>query len=354
MTTTAAILGLTQPHARSHLRTLQISDRIDRIAIWDPDQEVLDRVTSEQGDKIGGAFTNLGQMLERESILFATPNLENDANPDVCVELLEGGVHVLSEKPIGSTAAEVERVVNAAEAAGLKLGVFYCNRYLPNMRQARQLVEEGVIGRLTSCEARMVTSQPKFRQSAPWLFDKQRAGGGILSWLGCHYIDLMRYVSGDEVATVSGMVDTLSGMDITVEDVASVSWRFKSGALGSIRAGYELSLSGSGYSGGAYDSYLGFRGTEGRIVWKYDEHPLNLQVESATDAWKASPRRTVTYEQPESAAYGGQSGLDFVHAFIDSALGQGEPPASGRDALAAARIIEAAYVSSDSGRHVEI
>ena len=206
------------------------------------------------------------------------------------------GVHVLSEKPIGRTAAEVEKVVTAAEAAGLKLGVSYGNRFLPNMRLARQLVQEGVIGRLTSCEGRMVTSQPKFRQSAPWLFDKARAGGGILSWLGCHYIDLMRYVSGEEVAAVSAMTDTLGDMEITVEDVATVNFRFGNGALGSLRAGYELALSGGGYSGGSYDAYLGFRGTCGRIVWNFEERPLSLHVDSATEEWRASPRRTFSFE----------------------------------------------------------
>ena len=47
--TTAAILGMTQPHARAHLRTMQISDRVDRIAVWDPDRSALDAVMAEQG-----------------------------------------------------------------------------------------------------------------------------------------------------------------------------------------------------------------------------------------------------------------------------------------------------------------
>lgn len=352
---TAAVVGMSQPHASAHLRTLQTSDRIGRIAICDADQGVLDRVRAEHGDKVQAAYTDIAGLLQGESLLFSVCNLENDLNAAACQSLIEGGVHVFSEKPIGRTAAEVESVTLAAEAAGLKLGVAYCNRALPNMELARQLVADGVIGRITSIEGRMVTSQPRFRQSAPWLFDVERAGGGILSWLGCHYFDLMRFVSGDEVTAVSGMVDSLSETEVTVEDVAAVNLRFGDGAIGSLRAGYELALSGSGYAGGAYDSYLGFRGTAGRIVWRYDEAPLNLHVESSTEAWKTAPRRTFTFEQPDDVpAYGGQHGLDFVHAFVDAALGRGEPTANGRDALAVARIIEAAYASSASGRQVDL
>ena len=48
---TAAVVGMSQPHASAHLCTLQTSDRIGRIAICDADQGVLDRVRAEQGDK---------------------------------------------------------------------------------------------------------------------------------------------------------------------------------------------------------------------------------------------------------------------------------------------------------------
>jgi len=95
----------------------------------------------------------------------------------------------------------------------------------------------------------MVTSQVKSRNPKHWLFDRSISGGGILSWLGGHYIDLLCYVMDADIVSVSAVVDTLSGEDIDVEDVASLSFRFSNGALGRLQAGYQLSISGAGYMG---------------------------------------------------------------------------------------------------------
>ncbi len=350
----AALFGVTHPHSRAHLRTLQLSSMVSGIVLYDEDAEALEQVRSEAGEKVEGVYSDLNSLLEKEEILVSVACFRNDLNSDLCLRLIEAGVHVISEKPIAACADDVERVVRASAEAGIKLGVMYQNRYHPVSREARRLVQEGAIGRVTSCEARIVTSQVKFRDPAHWLFSREMAGGGILSWLGCHYIDLLPYVLGDEVAAVSAMVDTLSGEAIDVEDVASVSFKFRSGVIGGLQAGYQLALSGSGYSGASYDTYVGFRGTEGRVYWRPVDSPPRLYVESAHPAWKSAPMRTFEYTLPALAAYGGVYGLSFLEDFIGAAQGEGEPPAAGEDALKVARIVEAAYASSETGRRVEL
>lgn len=200
----------------------------------------------------------------------------------------------------------------------------------------------------------MVTSQVKFRNPEHWLFSKERAGGGILSWLGCHYIDLLSYVTGEDIVSVSAIVDTLSGEAINVEDVASVSFRFQGGAIGSLQAGYQLAMSKSGYIGPNYDSYVGFRGTEGRMFWEPSGKQHRLHVESARSDWRGSPVRTLAYTLPALDAYGGAYGVAFLEDFIDAALEDGAPPTRGEDALKVARIVEAAYASSASGNRVDL
>ena len=200
----------------------------------------------------------------------------------------------------------------------------------------------------------MVTSQVKFRNPGHWLFNKSVSGGGILSWLGCHYIDLLTYVLGDDIVSVSAMVDTLSGEAIDVEDVASLSFRFSSGALGSMQAGYHLAISGAGYTGPSYDTYMGFRGTLGRVFWTPSGGPSELHLESVAEAWHTAPQRTFDYVLPQIDAYGGAYGVAFMDDFIRSTVGQSTLPASGRDALKVANIIDAAYRASDSGNRIDI
>ena len=347
-----ALFGVTHPHSRHHLKTLQASSMVSGIILYDQDSEALER--SGSGKKVESVYTDLEALLKEEEFLVGIACVENDLNASLCNRLIEAGIHVISEKPIGRNTEEVESVVTAAREKNLKLGVMYTNRSHPVSQEARKLVQEGVIGRVTSCEARMVTSQVKFRNPEHWLFEKERSGGGILSWLGCHHIDLLCYVMGDDITSVSGIVDTLSGEAIDVEDVASVSFRFRSGAIGGLQAGYQLAMSTEGYQGAKYDNYVGFRGTEGRVYWSPIDRPPRLHVESARQEWASAPERTFDFMLPEVEAYGGAHGLSFVETFFSSALGMGEPVATGEDALRVARILDAIYESSSTGRRIEL
>jgi predicted dehydrogenase len=235
------------------------------------------------------------------------------------------------------------------------LGVCYQNRTLPAVQLMRKLVGDGLLGPLISVEMRMITTRVAARNPKNWLFKNAQSGGGILSWLGCHYLDMMRYVTGDEIVAVSAEVATRSGEAIDVEDVATLALRFRSGAVGSFHAGYMMALSGGGYHNKAgYDTYGGFNGQLGRITWSSPSSPIKLAVESIHPAWASAPQRTFDLPLAESPAYGGVSGEQFIRDFIRAAQGEGQAWTSGSDALQVARIIDAAYEASRSGQRVTI
>lgn len=344
------LFGVSHPHARAHLKTLALLDRVDTIGLQDDDAKMLADVASDTG--LSETFDTVEAAIADGRPAWAVACYPNDTNADLCVRLLEAGIHVISEKPIGATAEDVARVVAAGRANDRRVGVMYQNRFHPLSLEARRIVQSGAIGRITACEARLITSQVRFRNPGHWLFKKDVAGGGILSWLGCHYLDLLRFVTGADITRVSAMVDTLSGEAIDVEDVASVSLKFDAGFLGSLQAGYQLSLSRSGYMGPTYETYMSIRGTEGRVLWEPSSGEIRLTAESTQ--WREAPSREFTFSLPEVDAYGGAYGLAFVEQFVDATRGAAETPADGTDALQVARVIEAAYRSSDEGRHVDV
>jgi predicted dehydrogenase len=204
-------------------------------------------------------------------------------------------------------------------------------------------------------EMRMITTAVRFRNPQGWLFNKEQAGGGMLSWLGCHYIDLLRYMTQDEIVSVQAEVATRSGEEITVEDVAVLSMRLKSGAVASLHAGYILSLSGSGYTNPAgYDTYIGINGRVGRIHWSSPGAPSELNVETVHPDWAGAPQWSSQFVAGTSPAYGGKSGEGFMRHFIQSAQ-HGTPQwVTGEDALMVARVVDAAYESSRTGKRIEI
>jgi predicted dehydrogenase len=352
---TAALLGLNHPHSLAHLRTLQQLPEVERILLWDVDPALLAQVQATQGAKVAATFTDLDDLLADDDLLFVIAALRNDLGPDIFLRTIGAGKHLMAEKPIGRTADDTGRVIDAAARAGVKLGVCYQNRFGPWVQETRRIVQQGLVGPLFSVEMRMITTQVQFRNPQHWLFHNQYSGGGILSWLGCHYIDLMRYLTGDEIVSVMAEVATRSGEAIDVEDTAVLSVRFRSGAVGSLHAGYMLALSGGGYFNRAgYDNYIGLNGRTGRIHWTSSGAPASIYAESAHPDWSGAPQRTFHYTYGESPAYGGVYGEQFIRAFLHAAQGKGEVPASGQDALQVARVVDAAYESSRTGQRIEI
>ena len=351
-----ALLGAGEPHFEAHLRTLQVLPEVTSIIVWGHNLASLESIQASQPDKVTEFVTDLAVLLQQAAIAFAIVTVPNDQKPEICTQLLAAGIHLMVEKPIANTAAEVTKIVEQAEQLNLALGTCYQNRYMPPILKARDLISEGIIGPLMSIEMRILTTQPRFRNPNHWLFDQAQAGGGILAWLGCHYLDLLGFISGDEIVSVSAEVATGSGAQIDVEDIAVVSFRMRSGALGSLHAGYTLTLESNIPSVIApkYDTYIAFNGCEGRIFWSMDDRPIELHVETVHPEWASSPKQTYRFTIADSPAYGGVSGEAFVRDFIRATQGQGQPPASGRDALQVARLIDAAYKSSREGRRIKI
>lgn len=351
----AALLGLQHPHTRAHLRTLQQLSEVEEILLWDPDEALLAKFREENGPKIGATTTSIDTLLADKSWDFAIVAVRNDLGPEIFRCVLEGKRHLLAEKPIGRRAQETEQVLAIAKANQVQVGVCYTNRTNPVIAEARALVGQGLLGPLMSVEMRTITTQVGTRNPDHWLFQEKYSGGGMISWLGCHYIDLMRYLSHDEIVSVYAETATRSGEMIDVEDVAALALRFQSGAVGTLHTGYVLALSGSGYHNPAgKDNYVSLNGRLGRLTFSSKGTATDFTIETTHPRWRSAPQRTVHYDVASSPAYGGVAGEEFVRQFIEATQGAGELPASGLDALQVARVVDAAYESNRSGRRVQI
>jgi predicted dehydrogenase len=347
-----AMVGLSHPHSQMYLETLETLDEVAGVVMVDDDR-ALAEATAERVAKSVGSSADLDAALARADVSHALVALPNDRTPAALVRAIEAGKGVFTEKPGARTAAELEPVLAALARRPVPFAVAYLNRWTPAIQQIRELVRGGAIGRLTSVELRMVTTQVGMRNPSSWLFDRAVAGGGILAWLACHWFDALRFVAGDEYARVTAELATTSGEAITVEDTAAVSFRTVGGALGTMHAGYLLAVGTPGYRGGGYDIALNLRGTLGAIAYHRGLQEDPLVLESVAPGWRTAARRELRFTPPASPGYGGLAGLDFVRAFL--AAGPGDPtPAGATDALRVLELLDAIYRSAESGRAVEV
>ncbi|MHB0876809.1 MAG: Gfo/Idh/MocA family protein [Anaerolineae bacterium] len=352
MKTRVGLIGLRHPHSLAHLRTLQYLDEVEAVAVCDPSPEARQRAGGES-PKVQAAYADVDELLGRDDVPVVAVALANDVTAATVVRCAEAGKHVLCEKPCARSAAEFAPAVAALEQHRRLFCAYYVWRANPAILEMQRLVREGAIGRLTSVELRLVTTQVGLRDPSHWLFRRDVAGGGIVSWLGCHWLDLLRYLTGREVTRVAALTDTISGEAIDVEDVASVALQLQGGAVANLYVGYLLPSGRPGYENPGYDMSLILRGTQGTMAHPGYGSEQTLTLESVAPGWETAPKRVTRYTLPDAPAYGGAHGAAFVRRFLRAAVeGVGDSPAPAGDAMSVLRLLDAIYRSAAEERVV--
>lgn len=350
--TTVAMVGLSHPHSGMYLESFDALEEVDGIVLVDSDEAVRRTVAGETR-KLRGSHGDIAEALRRDDVTHVLVALPNDRTPAALVQAIEAGKGVFTEKPGARSVSELQPVLAALARRPTPFAIAYVNRFAPAVRKLRDLYRAGAIGRLTSVELRMVTTQVGMRDPSHWLFRRDVAGGGVMTWLGCHWLDAFRFATGQEITRVQAELATTSGEAIDVEDTAAVSFSTDGGAVGSMHAGYLLAVGNQGYRAAGHDIAMTLRGTLGAIYYTGGRQEGPLRLESVASEWRSAPRRSYELTPAVSPGYGGLAGLDFFRAFL--AAGPGDPtPADAVDALRVREVLDAIYESGASGRAVDV
>ncbi len=340
------------PHTRLHLKTLDALPIVEAIHLCGLADEDIPGL-SGSSSKVRSATDNLPSLLARPELDALLVCVRNDLCPAILEAAIEAGKPVLFEKPGALRAADLRRVSGLARERGLTLGAMLQWRGHPIIQEVRQVRRDGALGRVMAVEGRMVTSQVRYRDPSHWLFDRSTAGGGILSWLGIHYLDALCFLLDDRVTEVTAIADKLNPEPIDVEDTAGLVLRFAGGAIGTFHAGYHLVDGRAGYVGPSYDTFLALRGTLGYARLPLSEGNAYVLLSDAP-GWAAGGRRERRFEFPPSDSYGGVAGEEFVAQFLYAARA-GQPALCPIEAVVhVLEVIEAALESSQTGRTVRV
>lgn len=257
---------------------------------------------------------SLEALLEHDldGVVIATPSA---LHADQAVRALERGVAVFCQKPLGRTAAEARRVVEAARAADRLLGVDLSYRHVAGMEQVRTLVREGALGEVFAAS---LIFHNAYGPDKPWFYDARLSGGGCLVDLGIHLVDLALWVLGfpavDAVAATmrSGGRRVRGRQAGLVEDFAAAQLELGNGTAVQLACSWRLS------AGQDCVIEAAFHGTGGGAVLRnVDGSFYDLRVERLHGT-----RRELLAGPPD--AWGGRAAVAFARAL---AAGGGYDPA---------------------------
>jgi predicted dehydrogenase len=149
----------------------------------------------------------------------------------VTVDCLRAGCHVLLEKPISTTLAEADRMIEEAPLTGRAFMVARPHRYKKSFRFFKQIIESGRYGNLIMLDSLIDDSVEGYL--AGWMTHKSTLGGGCLFSAGGHQLDIMLWLKGD--VQTAYMVGSRSRVPMEGEDSAACILKFKNGSIGVVR-----------------------------------------------------------------------------------------------------------------------
>lgn len=291
--------------------------------------------------------SDIAAFVARDDIDVITVASPSGAHEEAVVLAARAGKHCLVEKPIEIALDRIDRMIAAHAAAGTALGGIFNTRYTEGAALLKAAADAGRFGRVTFAAA----TGPWWREQSyydgsawkgTWALD----GGGALMNQGIHSVDLLQWLVGSPVRSVSGRIATLAHERIQVEDTASAAIEFGNGALGTIACttsmwpGHFRTITLAGTDGTAVLA-------DGSLVqWRFRHET------SADDAVRSRlgglPGAGVGASDP--AAGVDHRGHLAVLAEFTAALARGEPPpVDGREARKAVAIILAIYESARAG-----
>jgi len=200
--------------------------------------------------------TDWRRVVERDDIQLIDISTGNNVHAEMAIAAAEKGKHIFCEKPLAMNVREARAMVEAVKKAGVINMVNFNYRAVPAIRFAKQLIEEGLIGRVFHWRAFYLQDwiiDPGF--PLVWRLQGDVAGSGSHGDLAAHSIDLAHYLVG-EIDEVVGLQETFikqrpklarttGGLsaaaaeemgEVTVDDASLFLVRFKNGAVGSFEA----------------------------------------------------------------------------------------------------------------------
>jgi predicted dehydrogenase len=192
-------------------------------------------------------YTDWRELVDDENVQLFDNGGPNYVHAEPCIAAAQAGKAILCEKPLGRNAEESKEMLDAVTAAGVKNMVAFNYRFVPAIRQARNLIESGALGQIYHFRAVYLQEwiMPHYDEVMIWRVQKDKAGSGALGDLGAHIIDLSRFLIG-EITSVSAMTRTFikerpwadgSGMGtVDVDDAFVSTVAFENGAIGTLEA----------------------------------------------------------------------------------------------------------------------
>lgn len=287
-------------------------------------------------------YADVPSMLSAGRVDAITLAMPNRFHLDATLAAAAAGVHVICEKPLAMNLRDADRMVEACAEAGVML--LYAEQlcFAPRYVKVRELVRSGALGDIVQVQHRERHGGPHAR----WFHDPATSGGGVLLDMGCHGIELTRWLLGrPAVRSVHARLGIFKHTGGVVDDHALVTLEYETGTVAVIDASWAAP--------GGIDERLEVLGTKGSVTADLARGQSMLVYSDVGVGYAAEKVEQTTgwmFVAHEEARTWGWFG-EMAH-FVDCLSGRVQPEETGADGRAVLEIVMAAYQSAADQRVV--
>ncbi len=330
---------------RVHLEGYQSHPGCTVTAICDTDVDRLEQVGKHF--RIAGRYTDAGVMFAKEQLDVVSIAVPNKFHKPLTLQALQAGCHVLCEKPMAMNATEAQEMLTAARAAKRRLMINFSFRFIDQSQALKREVDTGILGDIYFGRTLWLRRRgmPGF---GGWFGTKALSGGGPLIDLGVHRLDLalwlMGYpkpvwVMGNTWNAIAGPMAAKVKKTFDVEDFAAGMIRFENGAMLEVEASWASNI------GDNEMVETRLLGTKGGLLQKTGED-WRVTAEIYTE------RNGCQYDTKLHPPVPGS--CSSMYHFIQSILDDVPHDADGEQGLIVMRLLDALYLSAESGEPVKL
>jgi|YNPBryunderm2012_1023409.scaffolds.fasta_scaffold13914_2 predicted dehydrogenase len=334
--------------ARAHTNRLARRRDVRIVALADPDLQAAQRLAEgllgagpgveAEGPTVFGDHVSMLRAVHPDALAVFTPYLHHFR---VALDGLLAGCHVFVEKPLCTNVQEATDLVNVARARDRILAVGHQYRLRPTLKQAKQRLAEGRIGRPRLAVG--LLAQPWLAAHAggedSWRFDPRIAGSGILTDSGDHLLDTLLWVLGTPALEATAIQDRLdSGLDVVTAAAVKLAPNLPATlAVSGVSAGSLFELTILGETGA-------LRVSETLLQERLGDQPFQTIAEETSGSAGDGPDFQVSQVAGDS----------IDDDFVEAARGRRFPSCPGDQALGTVKLLEAIVRSAATGRPVAI
>lgn len=321
------MMSFAHGHAYSYLSALKNIPGVTVVGIYDEDTARGQSAAEQNKTEFLSAEALLDQALD--GVVICSENAKHRP----MIELAAGRVrHILCEKPIATTVADAQAMIDICAKTATKLQIAFPVRFAPTIQSLKQTLDNGELGRVLAVQATNHGSMP-----GGWFINKALSGGGAVLDHTVHVIDLLRWFWGAEVTEVYAEIgDSLIHPGLGIDDVGLLSFKLANGIYGTLDTSWSRPASYTTWG----DVKIEITAEKGVVyVDALKQHLAVSSDQTGKTRWHG---------------WGSNMDQGLINDFIGMIRENRAPSITGEDGLRAVEVAIAAYRSAETGKPVSL